>query len=46
VVALTAYATDDDRERTLTAGFQVHVAKPIEPEALIRSIADAAGRKI
>jgi len=46
VVALTAYATDDDRERTLSAGFQMHVAKPIEPEALVRSIAGAAGRKI
>jgi len=30
-VALTAYATDDDRERALSAGFQMHVAKPIEP---------------
>jgi signal transduction histidine kinase/response regulator RpfG family c-di-GMP phosphodiesterase len=45
-VALTAYATPDDRERTLAAGFQMHVAKPIEPEALVRSIAGAAGRKI
>jgi signal transduction histidine kinase/DNA-binding response OmpR family regulator len=45
-VALTAYATDDDRERTLAAGFQMHVAKPIEPKALVRSIAGAAGRKI
>ncbi|HEV7797349.1 MAG TPA: response regulator [Pyrinomonadaceae bacterium] len=44
-VALTAYATDDDRERTLSAGFQMHVAKPIEPKALVRSIAGAAGRK-
>jgi signal transduction histidine kinase len=45
-VALTAYATDDDRSRALSAGFQMHVAKPIEPEALVRSIAGAAGRKI
>ena len=45
-VALTAYATDDDRERTLSAGFQMHVTKPIEPEALVRSIAGAVGRKI
>jgi signal transduction histidine kinase/DNA-binding response OmpR family regulator len=45
-IALTAYATDDDRARTLSAGFQMHVAKPIEPEALVRIIADAAGRKI
>ena len=45
-VALTAYATVEDRARALEAGFQVHVAKPIEPEALVRSIAGAAGRKI
>jgi signal transduction histidine kinase/DNA-binding response OmpR family regulator len=45
-IALTAYATDDDRERTLSAGFQMHVAKPIEPKALVRTIAGAAGRKI
>jgi len=40
-VAITAYATDDDRARVLSAGFQMHVAKPIEPEALVRSLADA-----
>lgn len=45
-VALTAYATVEDHARALDAGFQVHVAKPIEPEALVRSIAGAAGRKI
>jgi signal transduction histidine kinase/DNA-binding response OmpR family regulator len=45
-VALTAYATVEDRARALDAGFQVHLAKPIEPEALVRSIASAAGRKI
>ncbi|HEV7681388.1 MAG TPA: response regulator [Pyrinomonadaceae bacterium] len=45
-VALTAYATDDDRSRALAAGFQTHVAKPIEPEALVKSIADAAGRQL
>jgi CheY-like chemotaxis protein len=44
-VALTAYATDDDRKRTLAAGFHLHVAKPIEPQALVLSIASAAGRK-
>jgi CheY-like chemotaxis protein len=43
-IALTAYATDDDRERALAAGFQKHVAKPIELESLVHSIADAAGR--
>ena len=37
-IALTAYATDDDRARSLAAGFQVHVAKPIEPEALVKEL--------
>lgn len=45
-VALTAYATVEERDRALHAGFQVHVAKPIEPEKLVRSIAGAAGRVI
>jgi signal transduction histidine kinase/DNA-binding response OmpR family regulator len=46
VIALTAYATDDDRKRTLAAGFQIHVAKPIEPETLVKSIAGAMGRQV
>ncbi|HEY0431043.1 MAG TPA: ATP-binding protein, partial [Pyrinomonadaceae bacterium] len=45
-VALTAYATDDDRARALAAGFQMHVAKPIEPNALVKTIASVAGRKV
>jgi CheY-like chemotaxis protein/anti-sigma regulatory factor (Ser/Thr protein kinase) len=45
-IALTAYATEDDRARALSAGFQMHVAKPIEPEKLVKSIADAAGRSL
>jgi CheY-like chemotaxis protein len=40
-IALTAYATEDDRARSLAAGFQVHVAKPIDPVTLLRSIAGA-----
>jgi CheY-like chemotaxis protein len=44
-VALTAYATDDDRSRALDAGFQIHVAKPIQPETFVKSIAGAVGRK-
>lgn len=45
-IALTAYATEDDRARVLSAGFQVHIAKPIEPEVLVKSIAGAAGRDL
>ena len=45
-VALTAYATNEDRERALAAGFQMHVPKPIDPTALVMSIAAATGRKL
>ena len=34
-VALTAYARVQDRMRALTAGFQMHVAKPVEPAELL-----------
>jgi signal transduction histidine kinase/DNA-binding response OmpR family regulator len=44
-IALTAYATDEDRIQALSAGFQVHVAKPIEPESFVTSIAAVLGRK-
>ena len=30
-VALTAYARSEDRMRALSAGYQVHVSKPVEP---------------
>ena len=38
-VALTAYATDEDRLQALSAGFQMHVPKPIEPESFVTSLA-------
>jgi CheY-like chemotaxis protein len=44
-VALTAYATTDDRARALAAGFHQHIAKPIDPEKLLRSLARLMGRK-
>jgi CheY-like chemotaxis protein len=36
--ALTAYAGDAARERSLNAGFQVHLSKPIDPGDLISAI--------
>jgi len=39
-VALTAYARSEDRERALSTGFQVHLAKPIEPDDLVAVLAD------
>ncbi|MGK3999905.1 PAS domain-containing protein [Sorangium sp. So ce1024] len=43
-VALTAYARIEDRRRALSAGFQRHVPKPIDPSGLVKVIADLAGR--
>lgn len=37
-IALTGYASHDDRQRTLAAGFRVHMPKPFEPLELVRSI--------
>jgi len=42
--ALTAYATAEDRLKGLTAGYQIHVAKPVEPMELIAVVASLAGR--
>ena len=37
-VALSAYAAPRDREKALAAGFQRHIAKPVDPEMLIRTL--------
>jgi PAS domain S-box-containing protein len=42
-VALSAFAHKDDRIRALRAGFQVHVAKPFDPNELIAIIASLIG---
>ncbi|WP_088888827.1 GAF domain-containing protein [Leptolyngbya ohadii] len=43
-IALTAYASDRDRELALAAGFRSHLAKPIEPDALVEAIAQLLGQ--
>ena len=37
-VAVTAYAAPEDRRRALAAGFQVHMAKPVDPADLIEVV--------
>jgi signal transduction histidine kinase/ActR/RegA family two-component response regulator len=44
VVALTAFAMPEDRQRVLEGGFQGFVAKPVEPARLRQAIADAVAR--
>jgi CheY-like chemotaxis protein len=41
---VTAFAGSEDRARALAAGFFDYAAKPIEPSALVETIARATGR--
>jgi PAS domain S-box-containing protein len=41
-IALTAYARAEDRARAFRAGYQAHLAKPIEPTDLLTAIARIA----
>jgi PAS domain S-box-containing protein len=43
-VALTAYARSEDAQLAFAAGFQMHVAKPIEPAQLAVVVANLGGR--
>ncbi|MDB5328486.1 MAG: sensor hybrid histidine kinase [Phycisphaerales bacterium] len=43
-IALTAYARSEDRMRSVIAGFQMHIPKPVEPAELITMVASLAGR--
>ena len=36
--ALTALVRTDDRRRALTAGYQMHVAKPVDPNELVSTV--------
>jgi CheY-like chemotaxis protein len=42
--ALTAYARAEDRTRSLLSGFQLHLAKPIEPGELLAAVGALAKR--
>jgi PAS domain S-box-containing protein len=41
-IALTAFARSEDRTRALQAGFQAHLAKPVEPVELVATVASFA----
>jgi len=44
-IALTAYAREIDQQEALSAGFQIHLSKPVDPEQLIKAIAQALGKE-
>jgi len=43
--AVTAYARSEDRVRALRSGFQMHLAKPIDPAVLTAAVAELAHRE-
>ncbi len=43
-IALTAFARSEDRRRAVLSGFQMHLAKPVEPSELIAMVASLVGR--
>ena len=43
--ALTAYARAGDRAKSLRSGFQIHLAKPIDPVELVTAVRGLAGRE-
>jgi CheY-like chemotaxis protein len=42
-IALTAFARSEDRTRAMLAGYQIHIAKPIEPRELVATILGIVG---
>ncbi|WP_394835378.1 ATP-binding protein [Pendulispora rubella] len=43
-IALTAYARGQDARKAFFAGYQLHLAKPVEPGELVVMVANLAGR--
>jgi signal transduction histidine kinase/ActR/RegA family two-component response regulator len=44
--SLSGFSREQDRQQALAAGFRMHLAKPVEPEALIAAVARLAGRTL
>ena len=45
-IALTAYASEEERTRILAAGFQMHIPKPVEPSELVAVVAKLAQTRL
>ena len=44
-IALTAFARPEDRQKTLEAGFDEHLGKPINPHAIVTTIGTLLARQ-
>lgn len=45
-IALTAYASEEERTRILDTGFQMHIPKPVEPSELVAVVAKLAQTRL
>jgi PAS domain S-box-containing protein len=45
-IALTAYAREEDQDQALSSGFQMHFAKPVEPNSLVSALANLLGGSV
>ncbi|MFN2512120.1 MAG: ATP-binding protein, partial [Pyrinomonadaceae bacterium] len=46
VVAITAYAKEEDRQKALSSGFQSYLAKPIELSELVSAVANGVRKNV
>jgi CheY-like chemotaxis protein len=45
LIALTGWGQQGDRQRAIAAGFDRHLTKPVDPDALVSLIASPQGRE-
>ena len=45
IIALTANAFDEDVQRSMQAGLNAHLSKPVEPDVLFETLAELLQRK-
>jgi CheY-like chemotaxis protein len=45
IIAQTGWGQDEDRQRTLESGFDYHLVKPVDPQALMELLAELSNAK-
>jgi CheY-like chemotaxis protein len=44
--ALTAFSRREDRQRAIESGFQLHLAKPVDAQALVKTVVALAASRL
>ena len=42
MIALTGYGQEEDKQRALQAGFDIHLVKPVDPQRLTAALNEVA----